>query len=131
MAELSRDEVVEVLGRLSDVIIAEIIATGMTNRMQSAVAACSALAHKAQPEREATMIRQFEIRWSDLGCLPRPTSIVGRLTAKERLPASLMSAPNSSTSVGIKNSPPATPSSEATTPITNPAAMPATIGPSL
>ena len=30
MAELSRDEVVEVLGRLSDVIIAEIIATGIT-----------------------------------------------------------------------------------------------------
>ena len=30
MAELSRDEVVGVLGRLSDVIIAEIIATGIT-----------------------------------------------------------------------------------------------------
>ena len=30
MAELSRDEIVEVLGRLSDVIIAEIIATGIT-----------------------------------------------------------------------------------------------------
>ena len=30
MAELSRDEVVEDLGRLSDVIIAEIIATGIT-----------------------------------------------------------------------------------------------------
>ena len=30
MAELSRDEVVEVLGRLSDVILAEIIATGIT-----------------------------------------------------------------------------------------------------
>ena len=30
MAELWRDEVVEVLGRLSDVIIAEIIATGIT-----------------------------------------------------------------------------------------------------
>ena len=30
MAELSRDEVVGVLGRLSDVIIAEIIATGIS-----------------------------------------------------------------------------------------------------
>ena len=30
MAELSHDEVVGVLGRLSDVIIAEIIATGIT-----------------------------------------------------------------------------------------------------
>ena len=30
MAELSRDEVVGVLGPLSDVIIAEIIATGIT-----------------------------------------------------------------------------------------------------
>jgi hypothetical protein len=30
MAELSLDEVVGVLGRLSDVIIAEIIATGIT-----------------------------------------------------------------------------------------------------
>jgi len=30
MAELSHHEVVEVLGRLSDVIIAEIIATGIT-----------------------------------------------------------------------------------------------------
>ena len=30
MAELSYDEVVEVLGSLSDVIIAEIIATGIT-----------------------------------------------------------------------------------------------------
>jgi hypothetical protein len=33
----------------------------------------------------------------------------------DRLPASLMSAPNSNTSVGIRNSPPATPSNEAIT----------------
>ena len=32
----------------------------------------------------------------------KPTSIVGKLTASDRLPASLMSAPNSNTSVGNK-----------------------------
>ena len=63
---------------------------------------------------------------SRLGCTgARPASIVGRLTAK-RLPASLMSAPNSRTSVGISISPPATPSMEAATPMPNPAATPAT-----
>src|SRR5258707_193375 len=41
--------------------------------------------------------------------------MVGRLTANERLPASLISAPNNRTSVGIRNSPPATPRSEAIT----------------
>ena len=54
-----------------------------------------------------------------------PTRMVGRLTAKERLPASLITAPNSSTRVGMRNSPPATPSSEAMTPTMKPAAMPA------
>jgi hypothetical protein len=37
MAELSHDEVVGVLGRLSDVIIAEIIATGITKDELAAV----------------------------------------------------------------------------------------------
>jgi hypothetical protein len=40
----------------------------------------------------------------------------GRLTARERLPASLISRPNSSTSVGISSLPPATPRREATAP---------------
>ena len=54
----------------------------------------------------------------------QPTSTVGRLIASERLPASRTSTPNSSTSVGIKNSPPTTPSKDATTPIAKPATIP-------
>jgi hypothetical protein len=45
---------------------------------------------------------------------------VGRLTARDRLPANLISAPNSRTSVGISNSPPATPSRAETMPMPNP-----------
>ena len=57
----------------------------------------------------------------------RPTIIVGRLTASDRLPASLMFTPNNSTRVGMSNSPPATPRRAATPPMTRPAATPATI----
>src|SRR6266487_6347869 len=53
--------------------------------------------------------------------------MVGRLTASDRLPASLISVPNNRTRVGIRNSPPATPSNEAITPITKPAMIPAII----
>ena len=57
----------------------------------------------------------------------KPMIIVGRLTASDRLPASLMFTPNNSTSVGISSSPPATPRSKATTPIPSPAMTPVTI----
>jgi hypothetical protein len=53
------------------------------------------------------------------------TTIVGSETASERLPATLIPSPNSSTIVGISSSPPATPMTAATTPIPNPAATPA------
>ena len=69
MAELSRDEVVGVLGRLSDVIIAEIIATGITK--DELAAARERAGAQSPTQREATMIRQFEIRWSDLGYFGR------------------------------------------------------------
>ena len=60
MAELSRDEVVEVLGRLSDVIIAEIIATGITKDELAAArerVVTDRKAHDAGPPLEAWTFR--------------------------------------------------------------------------
>jgi hypothetical protein len=56
----------------------------------------------------------------------KPTSMVGRLIASKRLPASLRSSPYSRTR--ISSSPLATPRSEATTLIANPAIAPPTAG---
>ncbi|MDQ0905228.1 hypothetical protein QFZ22_001213 [Streptomyces canus] len=50
--------------------------------------------------------------------------MVGRETSRERLPAVLMSSPNSSTIVGISSSPPTTPMIAATTPMPHTAATP-------
>lgn len=55
------------------------------------------------------------------------TIIVGSDTARDRLPAILMSTAYSSTIVGISNSPPATPIRAATAPMTTPAATPTVV----
>jgi hypothetical protein len=65
MAELSRDEVVEVLGRLSDVIIAEIIATGITKDELAAArerVVTDRKAHNPGPPLEPG--RRFCVTWS-------------------------------------------------------------------
>jgi len=54
-------------------------------------------------------------------------TMVGRLTASERLPASLRSASNNRTRVGMSNSPPATPHNAATILIPTPATTPARV----
>ena len=63
MAELSHDEVVEVLGRLGDVIIAEIIATGITKHELAAARERVVSDRKAHnPE----LSPKWSISWSDL-----------------------------------------------------------------
>ena len=90
------------------------------------------------PPREAADDRARRHDQHEAGFSPRrrnfdpditgePDHIVGKLTASERLPASLISAAEQQKSVGISNSPPATPRSAATMPMTNPAATPTTI----
>ena len=54
-----------------------------------------------------------------------PTMTVGRLTKRLPVPAVLMSAPKAKTSVGIINSPPATPRRLLTSPIASPKMTPA------
>jgi hypothetical protein len=62
--------------------------------------------------------------WSRLA-RAKATSIVGSDTTRDRLPAVSTSTAYSSVMVGISSSPPATPITAATTPIPNPAAIPA------
>src|SRR3979409_2130661 len=63
MAELSHDEVVGILGRLSDIIIAEIIATGITKDELYQPADWATL--EGFPNR-----RWRDSRWQTEGCLP-------------------------------------------------------------
>jgi len=68
MAELSHDEVVEVLGRLSDVIIAEIIATGITKDELAAArerVLSDRKAHNPGPPLEPGASPKWSISWSD------------------------------------------------------------------
>src|SRR5215204_6397453 len=62
-----------------------------------------------------------------LACLSTPTATVGRLMSRLAVPAVLMPAPNTNTSVGMISSPPATPNKLLTIPIASPKSTATTI----